>query len=437
MIAILAATAFNLMEYWILILLLQDVCATDLNLSRRNCLIGTAASAAGFAAVSAALGADWAYIAMFGMVLLTILLFAGKRPYALLRLIPAFLIYFVLTVTLAAMLNTVFPATEKPIEFGGYAQTLTSIVIDVLLLSLLLLLHRAVKKYRITVYFWTREILGSIALFFFTFIDGQLLALAIQNRHAPALRYTYIVLFAGAYLCAVGYYLYSVAETWRRIYRQTKIRTEMEYMKLQLGALTDAKEDQEQTRRMRHDLNKHLAVMKALGDEGRYKEVYQYAEQLSRESIQFQDKLLTGNEIADLVAGQKKKICEENGIEFTFDGFLNGLGHMSAPDICGLLANAYDNAVEACLPQSGAYIRTRVNTTRNYTVIGIVNSVERKAPVRKNSVPTAKKDKSAHGYGIEIMKQIARKYGGSCTVSCDDQEFRVKIVLLTEIHSKG
>lgn len=56
--------------------------------------------------------------------------------------------------------------------------------------------------------------------------------------------------------------------------------------------------------------------------------------------------------------------------------------------------------------------------------------VEKKVPVHKNKIPTSKRDKSSHGYGIEIMKQIVRKYGGSCTFRCDDKEFGVKIVLM-------
>ena len=431
MMMVLFSTAFNLMDYWVFILLLQYVCAADMNLSRRNCIICTAATAAFLAVVSAVFGGEWAYFAMFFAMLLTLLLLARKKGYALLRLIPAFMLYITLTVFPAAMLDVMFGAGSISITVGSYEQSVLSIIFDIILLALLVVLCRSVKKYSITVYFRTREILGSIALFFFAFIAGQLMALANKQPHGPALHYTYLVIFGGAYIFGVVYYFYSVAETWRSVYRQTKISTEMEYMKLRLAALQDTRENEEQARRMSHDLNKHLAVMKTLCDEGKFDEVCRYADRLGTESVQFKS-MPTGNEIADLVAGQKKKLCEERGIEFTFEGLLNGMGNMEAPDICGLLANAYDNAIEACLTQNGAYVRTRVNSTRNYTVIEIVNPVEKKVAVRKNSIPTSKRDKGSHGYGIEIMKQIARKYGGSCTFRCDDKEFGVKIVLLTQ-----
>lgn len=430
MMMVLFATAFNLMDYWVFILLLQYVCAADMNLSRRNCIICTAAAAAFLAAVSAVSGGEWTYISMYFAMVLTLLLLARKKGYALLRLIPAFMLYITLTVFSAAMLDVMFEAGSIRITAGSYAQSVLSIIFDIVLLTLLIVLCRFVKKYGITVYFRTREILGSIALFFFAFIAGQLMALANRQPHGPAMHYTYLVIFGGAYIFGVVYYFYSLAETWRRVYRQTKISTEMEYMKLRLAALQDTRENEEQARRMSHDLNKHLALMKTLCDEGKYNDVYKYINQLGLENIK-SGSMPTGNEIADLVAGQKKKLCEERGIEFTFEGLLKGMENMEAPDICGLLANAYDNAIEACMTQQDAYIRTRVNSTRNYNVIEITNPVLQKVSVNRNKIPTSKKDKSSHGYGMEIMKQIARKYNGSCTFDCDGKEFRVKIILLT------
>lgn len=429
MMAVLFDTAFNLMEYWIFILLLQYVCAADMKLNKKNGIICTAAAAVLMAVTGYLFGVDAAYIAMLFATVITVAVLARRKGYALLRLIPAFALYLTFTIIPAAMLDVLLGAGNKLIVIGNYAQSVLSFVTDAAVLSLLIILCFAVKKYHITVYFHTREILGSIALLFCTFVDGQLMALANGQPHGPVLHYTYLVIFGGAYLFCVAYYAYSVAETWRRVYRQTKISTEMEYMELRLAALQDAKESEEQTMRMRHDLNKHLSVMKMLCDEGKYREVYEYADKLSRESVK-SDKLPTGNGIADLVVGQKKKLCEEHGIEFSFEGLLNGMQNMDAPDICGLLANAYDNAIEACMFQSGAYVRTRISSTRNYDVIEIVNPVSGKVSVRKNKVPTSKRDKSSHGYGMEIMKQIAAKYNGSCTFDCDGEEFRVKIVLL-------
>lgn len=435
MIFILCTAAFNIMEYWIFILLLQYVCAADMNLCRKNLI--TASSLSALLITAASFGAntasdsDPAFTAMFLTVLLTIILLAKRKFHALLRLFPAFAIYFTLTVIPAAMIEVLFPSIFEMHESGSYYRYVLAVIIDVIFLIGLIALEHTVKKHRITVYFRTKETLGCFALLFFTFINGQLMALMNHQYHPLTLHYIYVAIFSCAFIFSVAYYIYSLAEKWRRIHHQTKARIETEYMSLQLSALKDTKENEEQVRYMRHDLNKHLSVIKTLCDEGKYEDVCKYIENLNTESMNFENRQPTGNEIADLVIGAKKKISEEHGIEFTFEGILTDMGNMSAPDICALLSNAYDNALESCMTQTKAYIRTKVSNTRNYTVIQIVNSVDKKITIRKNSIPTSKKDKISHGYGMEIMKQIAGRYNGSCTFTCSANEFCVKIILLT------
>lgn len=426
---ILYTTAFNLMEYWIFILLLQYVCAADMDLRRRNCIIGTAVSALLIAA-SFFLGTGFDYPAMLLSVLLTIILFAEKKFSAVLRLLPAYAIYFTLSVIPGAMLEILFPAMNKTFQLDGYtAESLLSVVIDIILLCCLAVLVHAMRRRRFTAHFGVKETLGSMALLFFTFINGQLMTL-MNNQHHPLLMHCiYASIFWLAFIFSVGYYVYVIIDAQRRTYLQAKVQNEMEYMELRIAALADTKESAEQTRCMRHDLNKHLAVIKTLCDDGKYTDVCQYIDQLNEENLKSGNRLPTGNETVDLIVGHVKKLCEEHNIEFVFEGILSGMRDMPAPDICSLLTNAYDNAIEACIPQSNAYIRTKIYDSRDYVVIQIVNSVAQKIPVRNNCMPTSKKDKNTHGYGTKIMKQTARRYNGSCTFKCNEKEFCVKIIL--------
>ena len=61
----------------------------------------------------------------------------------------------------------------------------------------------------------------------------------------------------------------------------------------------------------------------------------------------------------------------------------------------------------------------------------IVNPVLRRVSIQGGRVSSTKRDKRNHGYGIDIMKRIADKYSGSCTLHCDKQEFTVNISVLT------
>lgn len=428
---------FNLIEYWILILMMQYVCAAHMELNKRNALIGSGIAVLGTAA-SVFIGGPLAFIlGMAAEIALTVLLFSRKRFSDLLRFFPACGIFFFLEVVPEALMQELVSETQIQINFQGTTLNLISLITDVTLFVLLLVLRHVEIKYRVAVHFSAREILGSIALVFFSLIDGAFIVMLNRAQYEPVWYFIFVFIFVGGYLLGVGYYLYSLIESRIRISRQTKARCETEYLRLQLDALRDSKENEEHVRKMRHDLNNHLAVLSSLCEEGNYEEVLKYTKQLEQRNAMSGIRIFTGNQIADLVVASKRRLCDSHEIEFDFSGSLENLRMMDAPDICGLLANAYDNAIEACMGQDKAYIRTKVNTTRNYTVIEIVNSTKGKVPVRGNSVATTKKDRKSHGYGIEIMKQIAGRYHGDCSIHCDGKEFAVKIVLLTKAENLG
>lgn len=424
--------AVNLMEFWILLLLMQYICAAHISLIRRNVVISSVIYLC-LAALDALLLPDNMnfLISTPVSIMIAVLLFSRKKGGDLLRFFPALAIYFVLTMVPEAILAQIMPAFRFMIPVSVYEVSLIGLVTDIALFIILIFLRYFFMKYQFTLHFRMREIIGCIALLFFAFMDVALIAWVYHRDFKPLKHYAYLTLFVGAFLCSVVYYFYGLFASRVQIYRQRLSRSETEYLQVQLDALQDVKENEEQVKKMRHDLNSHLAVIKSLCEEKNYEEVRKYTEQLNHDTTFSGGKILTGSHISDMIVNSKMKICEEHDITFTFEGSLTNIKNMTGPDICGLLSNAYNNAIEACLPQKSAYIHTKVNTSRNYTVIQITNSVEKKITIRGNRIPTTKGDKKAHGYGIEIMQQIAKKYNGSCSLHSTDTEFEVKIVLLT------
>lgn len=428
---ILFAAVINLIEYWILILMTQYICSAHLKLHRRNIFIGSGIIVVCTVSGMLLYGEDSVLVSFLLSTVLSILLFSRKKLSDMLRFVAAFALFFaVLTIPLG-ILDEILPGGLSPIFPGTSGDGWLSLISDIITLIALILLGRLLSKYQISLHFQAKEILGSIALAIFAFIDLGLIMFLYNAHLSPVEHYIFLAFFLGAFAFCAGYFVYIIVSSHKKIYREVLGRSETEYLQLQLDSLQDVKEQGEQVMRMRHDLSSHMAMLQTLLSEGNYEEARKYTEQLSHDAIPSGSGILTGNRAADLVVRSRMKTCEEHGIDFTFTGTLTGLEHMTAPDICGILSNAYDNAIEACLPQTGAYIHTKISTTRNYTVVHIVNSVEKKVSIRSNSVTTTKRDRKSHGYGIDIMKRIAYKYNGSCSLHCDDKEFTVEITLLS------
>lgn len=416
----------NEMAYWLLILILQYICSVDLKLNKRNCLICTLITLPIFIFFS-----KYALLCMPLLIIVTVLLFSSRKWHNILLIFVSFGFYLIFTIIPDCFLTELFPVLSTPVMIGTYPLSLTGVIIDIVLLTALLILRYVLLKYETSLRLNSKEIFASVGLFFFLMVVGGFLVNTNFAVMKPVFVVIWKVLYLGAFLLSIGYYLFSLITSRVRIYRQTLARTEAEYLRLQLDALQDVKENEALVKQLRHDLNNHLAIIQSLCEEGNYDEIRTYTEHLRNDIVLPGSSILTGNKVADLVIHSKMKSAREQNIDFSFSGSLAHLSSLDPPDICGLLANAYDNAIEVCLTQKNPYIRTTVSSTRNYTVIRIVNSVVRKIPIRSNRIATTKKEKDSHGYGIDIMHRIARKYKGHCTLFCNDSEFCVKIVLLT------
>jgi len=428
---LLLSVASNELSYWILLFIMQYICSAHMNLSRKNICICSVASGLCFALCFISGITDLDFYCMFLLLILTVLVFSSKRFKDLLLLLLAFVFYIVLTVMPQSLLEELHPAFAKQISFSEYSFTYIARAIDILLLVALIYLRKLLTKYETILPLSKKEIAGCFGVLFFCFVDIGLLIGLKERNSSPVYHYIWLTILVGFFLLGVGYYFYNLIDTRISFYKRTLTKNDTEYLKLQLESLQNSKENEEHVKRMRHDLKNHLAIINTLCEEKRYEELREYTASLNQEATSMGNIIFTGNDIADMVLRSKMQLAANHNILFEFDGTLEALKNMEAPDICGLLSNAYDNALEACVTIPNAYIRTKVSTTPNYTVIQITNPVQQKVPIHNNSVATTKAEKHAHGYGMDIMKRIACKYKGTCTFESSNEEFTVKIRLLT------
>ena len=428
---LLLSVASNELSYFILLFIMQYICSAHMNLSRRNIYICTVVSCLCFTLCFISGISDLDSYCMVLLLILTVMVFSTRRFKDLLLLLLALVFYIVLTVMPQSLLEELHPVFTKRIHFSEYSFTYLSRALDIVLLIALIYLRKLLAKYETILPLSPKEIAGCLGVLFFCFVDIGLIIGLKARQISDIYYYIWMAIFVGFFLLGVGYYFYNLIDTRVSFYKQTLTKNDTEYLKLQLESLQNSKENEEHVKRMRHDLKNHLTIINTLCEEERYEELREYTASLNQEAASIGNIIFTGNDIADMVLRSKMQLAKQKDILFEFDGTLEALKNMEAPDICGLLSNAYDNALEACADIPNAYIRTKVSSTPNYAVIQITNPVRQQVPIHNNSTTTTKKEKLAHGYGMDIMKRIASKYKGSCIFESSETEFTVKIRLLT------
>ena len=176
-----------------------------------------------------------------------------------------------------------------------------------------------------------------------------------------------------------------------------------------------------------HDLKHKIAAVNAMTDEERRQEALQRME----ENIGIYDSVVhTENELLDTVLTEKRLACGRKKITMSCicDGksmlFMDGL------DLYTLLGNALDNAIEAAekVPESERYLSVQIQNKLGMTIVEIRNPIVTVPTIKNGILSTTKKDKESHGYGINSMKEIVKKYDGIFEYKVFDKSFMVRMI---------
>lgn len=140
----------------------------------------------------------------------------------------------------------------------------------------------------------------------------------------------------------------------------------------------------------------------------------------------------TGSSVLDVIMSEKLAACAQK--EITCIPYLDGslLDFVDPLDLCTLVGNAMDNAIESCAQIAEKERRLiRLHTVRRGgTVLLTVRNTFAVRPDLRNGLPaTTKTDAAAHGYGMRNMRYIAEQYNGSLSYRNEADEFVLSIVL--------
>ena len=186
-----------------------------------------------------------------------------------------------------------------------------------------------------------------------------------------------------------------------------------------------------QTRGWRHDYRNHIQTMKAYLSMGRYEELADYLDQLD-EDLQAVDMVVkTGNVMVDAVLNSKISVARARQITVEAKARVPRQLSIAEVDLCVILGNLLDNAIEACMrvaPEKGRFIRVYIDILRGQLYIYVINAVKEK-PRRQGGRYLSAKSARGHGYGLVRMDQVVEKYQGYLDRQDEDGVFATEVLL--------
>ncbi len=179
-------------------------------------------------------------------------------------------------------------------------------------------------------------------------------------------------------------------------------------------------------RAWRHDLRNHLQVMKTYVESGNIDAVGTYLDKLDHDLTTVDTVIKTGNVMTDAILNSKISLARSKNISVTADAHIPVKLAISEIDLCVIIGNLFDNAIEASLKlsESARMIRVYMDMKGTQLYISFTNLTATK----KQSAFTTSKGEG-HGFGLMRIDRTVEKLGGYIRRGSEDGAFSTEILL--------
>lgn len=187
------------------------------------------------------------------------------------------------------------------------------------------------------------------------------------------------------------------------------------------------------TRAFRHDIKNHILLMNMLAEQENYDELKKYLRDMSGVIDESDYVRISGISAVDAILNEKMYEAQARSITTNFDVVNLDKNSVLPIDLCIILSNALDNAIEAnagIADASQRFIRLKVHGNETFSVISVSNPVAGE-PEKLGSglFATTKDDKDSHGFGLKSIENTMNKYMGEMVAKCEDGVFTLVVRL--------
>ncbi len=185
-----------------------------------------------------------------------------------------------------------------------------------------------------------------------------------------------------------------------------------------------------QMRGWRHDYKNHIATMKIHLEQGNYKLLGNYLNELNKDLTTVDTVLKTGNVMVDAILNSKISLAQSKDIHIDATAAVPEKIRVSDTDICVIIGNLLDNAIEACCKLEDSdkrFIRIYIGLLKQQLYISISNSVGGEIKKEGKIYFTTKNEN--HGFGLKRIDKIVSKYGGYINRQDETDVFATEIMI--------
>ena len=207
--------------------------------------------------------------------------------------------------------------------------------------------------------------------------------------------------------------------------------SEMQHeMDMQLQYYDGLADKMQQIREYRHDINNLLEVTESLlrsrttSEDGRI-----LLEEIKEKNAAAKMPVFCGNPTVNAVLYHKQCSAKELGVDFRVNMSVCEDFPFERTDICSVFANLLDNAIREAAGSGDGFTEVSASRSMGLLRIEIRNSTSKELDSGKGKVFSDKSEPEKHGYGLEIVENIAAKYDGKFLLTAESGVARASVTL--------
>ena len=178
----------------------------------------------------------------------------------------------------------------------------------------------------------------------------------------------------------------------------------------------------EKMKSMRHDMVNHMTVIKGLAETGKTDELTKYISDWQNRFEELQPVIKTGNAVTDVVMSEFAMRCEKENVPFECKFIYPEKLNINPFDMCVILTNALQNAIEASKKADVSYISICSAVRDKVFLVSVKNKTEKTVLLNEEGMPVSTKHEKGHGYGLRNIQSIAEKYNGTIDINIKTDE---------------
>lgn len=180
----------------------------------------------------------------------------------------------------------------------------------------------------------------------------------------------------------------------------------------------------------RHDYHNHIQTMKAYRRLNENEKLDEYLDELEGDLTNVDTIIKSGNVMVDAILNSKLSLARSRDININAKAIVPSELSISEIDLCIILGNLLDNAMEACLKlqnEEDRHLRVYIDIKRDQLYISVTNTSGGNVQKQNGRYLSGKGEN--HGFGLMRVDRLVDKYGGYIKRRDEEGAFSTEILL--------